>query len=156
MTGLVQTSSEATRSWFHPLWLLVGTTSVIRPELASRRAEHSLPYSDVTIIYIFLLYNIYHLCFTCIDFYDLSAWGGCLFVVDIRRFIYKFLNMCPFDYTAVAGSGNVGPVNQASHTSWVAVATPTDRPKSVCNRCVINFFFAFLCCHFALFTFLLV
>ena len=35
-----------------PLWLLVGTPSAIRPELASRRAEHSLPYSDVT-IYIF-------------------------------------------------------------------------------------------------------
>ena len=49
-----------------PLWLLVGTPSAIRPELASRRAEHSRPYSDVT-IYIFL-YNIYHQCFTCIDF----------------------------------------------------------------------------------------
>ena len=35
-----------------PLWLLVGTPSVIRPELAFSRAEHSLPYSDVT-IYIF-------------------------------------------------------------------------------------------------------
>ena len=30
-----------------PLWLLVGTPSAIRPELASRRAEHSLPFSDV-------------------------------------------------------------------------------------------------------------
>ena len=28
---------------------------------------------------------------------DLSAWGGCGFVVYIRRFIYKFLNVCPFD-----------------------------------------------------------
>ena len=25
-------------------------------------------------LYIFLLYHIYHLCFTCIDFYDLSVW----------------------------------------------------------------------------------
>ena len=77
--------------------------------------------------YIFLLYHIYHLCFTCIDFYDLSAWGGCWFDVYIRRFIYKFLKMCPFDYTAVAGSGKVGPVNQVNHTSLVAVVTPTDR-----------------------------
>ena len=23
--------------------------------------------------------------------------------------IYKFLNVCPFDYTAVAGGGKVGP-----------------------------------------------
>ena len=37
-----------------PLWLLVGTPSAIRPELASRQAEHSLPYSDVT-IYMFAI-----------------------------------------------------------------------------------------------------
>ena len=47
--------------------------------------------------------------FTCNDFYNLSAWGGCWFVVYIRRFIYKFLNVCTFDYTAVAVSGKVGP-----------------------------------------------
>ena len=29
-----------------------------------------------------------------------------------------------------------------SHTSWVAVVTPTDRPKSVRNRCVIELFVA--------------
>ena len=91
-------------------------------------------------LYILLLYNIYHLCFTCIDFYDISAWGGCWFVVYIRRFTYKFLNVCPFDYTAVAGSGNVGPVNQVYHTSWVAIVTPTDHPKSVRNRSVIELF----------------
>ena len=34
-----------------------------------------------------------------------------LLVCCIMRFIYKFLNVCPFDYTAVAGSGKVGPVN---------------------------------------------
>ena len=47
----------------------------------------------------------------CIDFYDITIWDGCLFVFYIRRFIYKFLKVCPFDYTAVAGSGKVGPVN---------------------------------------------
>ena len=125
-------------------WLLVGTPSAIGPEFAFSRAEHSQPYSDVT-IYIFANY-IYHLCFTCIDFYDLSAWvavgllsisGGCC--------IYKFVNVCPFDYTAVAGSGKVGPVNQVIHTSWVAVVTPTDRPKSVRNRCVIELFWGVVC-----------
>ena len=49
--------------------------------------------------------------------------------------------MCPFDYTAVAGSGKVGPVNQVNQTSWVSVVTPTDRSKSVRNRCVIELFF---------------
>ena len=83
----------------------------------------------------------------CINFYDLSAWGGCLFVVYIRRFIYKILNVYPFDYTAVAGSGKVGPVNQpeVNHTSWVAVVTPTDHPKSVCNLCVIEHFCGVIC-----------
>ena len=37
-----------------PLWLLVGTPSDIRLELAFSQAEHSLPYSDVT-IYIFAI-----------------------------------------------------------------------------------------------------
>ena len=41
------------------------------------------------------------------DFYDLSALVGCWFSVSIRRIIYKFLNACPFDYTAVAVSGKV-------------------------------------------------
>ena len=96
-------------------------------------------------LYIFLLYYIYHLCFTCIDFYYLSAWSGCWFVVYIRRFIYKFFNVCPFDCTADAGSGKVWPVNQVNHTSWVAVVTPTDRPKSVRKRCVIELFCVVVC-----------
>ena len=53
--------------------------------------------------------------------------------------------MGPFDYTAVAGSGKVGPVNQVNHTSWVAVVTTTDRPKSVRNHCVIELFCGVVC-----------
>ena len=58
---------------------------------------------------IFLMYKMYYLCCLCIDFYDLSAWCGCWFVDYISRFNFKFLNVCPFDYSAVAGSGKVGP-----------------------------------------------
>ena len=32
------------------------------------------------------------------------------------------------------------PVNRFNHTSWVAIVTPTDRPKSVRNHCVIEDF----------------
>ena len=53
--------------------------------------------------------------------------------------------MSPFDYTAVAGSEKVGPVNQVHHTSWVAVVTPTDRPKSVRNHCIIELFCGVVC-----------
>ena len=31
-----------------------------------------------------------------------------------------------------------------NHTSFVAVVTPTDRPKSVRNRCVIDFLWRFV------------
>ena len=32
--------------------------------------------------------------------------------------------------------------NPDNHTSWVAIVTPTDRPKSVRNRCLIELFVA--------------
>ena len=44
------------------------------------------------------------------------------------------------DYTTIAVIGKVGPVKPVNHTSWVTVITPTDRPKSVHNRCVIELF----------------
>ena len=40
------------------------------------------------------------------------------------------------------GVGKVGPVNQVNHTSCGAKVTPTDRPKSVRNRSVIDLFCA--------------
>ena len=36
-------------------------------------------------------------------------------------------------------------LNLVNHTNWVAVVTPTDRPKSVCNRCVIELFCGVVC-----------
>ena len=60
---------------------------------------------------------------------------------------YKFLNVCPFDCTAFAVSGKVGiPLTGLTTSNWVAMVTPTDRHKSVCNRCVIEVLVAFLCC----------
>ena len=42
-------------------------------------------------------YNyIYHLCLTCNDFYDLSAWGGCWFVVYIRRVYLQIFKRVSF------------------------------------------------------------
>ena len=34
----------------------------------------------------------------------------------------------------------LGPEKQVNNTSWVAVVTPNDHPKSVCSRCVIEVF----------------
>ena len=53
--------------------------------------------------------------------------------------------MRPFDYTVIAGNGKVGPVNQVTHTSWMAKVTPTDRPNSVRNRSVIELFCGVVC-----------
>ena len=39
----------------------------------------------------------------------------------------------------------LGPVTLVNHTSWVAVVTPTDRPKSVRNRCLIELFCGVVC-----------
>ena len=35
---------------------------------------------------------------------------------------------------------NGDPVNRFNHTSFLAIVTPTDRAKSVHNRCVIKVF----------------
>ena len=43
------------------------------------------------------------------------------------------------------GEWEGGPVNQVNHTSWVAVVTPTDRPKSVRNCCLIELFCGVVC-----------
>ena len=55
------------------------------------------------------IYFIYHLCFTCMDFYDLSAWDGCWFVVYIRRFIYKFYTCVLLITRLLRGMGRFGP-----------------------------------------------
>ena len=42
--------------------------------------------------------------YVCVPhFYDLSALVGCWSSVSIRRIIYKFLNVCPFDCTGCCG-----------------------------------------------------
>ena len=66
-----------------------------------------------------------------------------LLVCCLYKEVYlQNFKLCPFDNTVVAGSGKVGPVNQVNHTSLVARVTPTDRPKSVHNRSVIELFVA--------------
>ena len=104
MTGLVQTSSEETRPRSSSPLIVIGTPLVLGPELASRRAEHS---HSGGCHYIFLIY-----CFLspymCNNFYGLSTSVGCWSSAFTWRIIYKFLNVCPFDYTAFAVSGKVG------------------------------------------------
>ena len=55
------------------------------------------------------------------------------------------MHVLALDYTAVVVSGKVGPLKPVNHTSRVAVVTPTDRPKSVRNRCLIELFCGVVC-----------
>ena len=133
-----------------PFRLLVGTLLVIGPELTSWRAEHSLLWRMS--LYIFDIV-FYHLTCSCHTFYALSALAGCWSSVFIRRIIYKFLNICSFDYIALWLVGRLGSRQPFNHTSLVAFVIPSDRPKSVCNRCVIEVLVAFLCCRIAFWIF---
>ena len=87
-----------------PLWLLVETPLVLRHELAS--GGRNIAYSGGC-LYIFLIYCFYHLTCLCNNFYGLSALVGCWSSAYIRRIIYNFFHVCPFDYTAFAVSGKV-------------------------------------------------
>ena len=98
-------SSEATGSW-SPFPLIVSRDSFslwIWARLQNARSTSNFNGCH----YIFLIYH-YITIYDCVPhFCDLSALVGCWSSVFIRRIIYKFLNKCPFDCTAVAVSGKV-------------------------------------------------
>ena len=62
-------------------------------------------YVALSIILTYLYITI-HVC--VLHFDDLSTLVGCWSSVYLRRIIYKFLNVCPFDNMAFAVSGKVG------------------------------------------------
>ena len=126
-----------------PLWLLVGTPSAIRPELAFSRAEHSLPYSDDT-QYIFAILYLSSMLYVYRFLWPFRL--GWLLVCCLYKEVYlQIFKRVSFWLHGCCGSGKIGPVNQVNHTSWVAVVTPTDRPKSVRNRCVIELLCGVVC-----------
>ena len=61
--------------------------------------------------------------------------------------------MCPFDNTAIAVSGKVRIPYTGLTQQLRGYRYPTDRPKSVRNRCVIKILVVFLCCHVAFLIF---
>ena len=81
--------------------------------------------------------------FGCQRSRTLTMWDAtlvCLTYCTVQLQFYGQIGI--LDYTILAVSGKVGPVN---HTSW-AVVSPTDRPKSVHYQCVIELFGGvFLC-----------
>ena len=98
-------------------WLLSIQCTILSPSVtvmqlnifvASVQTAHSTAYFNGC-PYIFLKYYCITI-YVCVPhFNDLSALVGCWSSVSIRRIIYKFLNVCHFDYTPVAVSGKVEP-----------------------------------------------
>ena len=121
-----------------PLWLLVGTPSAIRPELAFSRAEHSLPYSDVT-IYIFAILYLSSMLYVYRFLWPLRL-GWLLFCCLYKEVYLQFFKRVSFWLHGCCGEWEGWARKPVNHTSWVAVVTRTDRPKSVRNRCVIELF----------------
>ena len=68
-----------------------------------------------------------------------------LYVYNFNVTVKKYLHVLALDDIAVAVSGKVGPVKPVNHTSWVALVIPTDRPKLVRNRCLIELFCGVVC-----------
>ena len=69
--------AAASNSWSRMLRFSVEWFILQPSDLSSLSAGLSIACPIRMSLYIFLLYYSYHLCLTCIDFYDLSAWGGC-------------------------------------------------------------------------------
>ena len=57
------------------------------------------------------------------------------------------LSSCLWDFSGIVGAFVIG-------LSQISSFSPTDRPKSVRNRCVIEVLVAFLCRHLAFWIFL--
>ena len=131
MTGLVQTPSEETRPRSSSPWLLV--------DLSSLPDGRSISYSGGCLsVFWYTVFITLH---------------ACVIIVRPLHFIWLLvLGLCKEDYLQMFKCvsfwlhGFCGywegwdPVHRFKHTSWVAVVAPTDRPKSVRNRCVIEVF----------------
>ena len=130
-----------------PLWLLVGTPSAFGPELVYRLRVAQPTLMDVPIFLIYLYITIY----VCVPF--LWPLRGCWSSVSIRRIIYKFF-VSFWLYGCCGKWEGWALVNRFNNSSRVTAVTPTDRPKSVRNSCVIKVFGGVLCCHVAFWIFL--
>ena len=101
------------------------------------------------------LKNYYITIYDCVEhFYNLSALAGCWPSVSIRRIIYKFSNVCPFDYTVVAVSGKVvnSQTGLTTPVGWLLLLQLTVLSRSAL---VVQwkFLVAFSCCYVAFWIF---
>ena len=93
-----------------PLWLLVGTPSAIRPELAFSRAEHSRPYLDVAKYIFDIKYLLTMLCVYWFLWPLRLVW---LLVCCLYKEVYLQIFKCvSFWLHGCCGEWEGGPVNR--------------------------------------------
>ena len=84
-------------------WLYVGSPSAIRPDLAFSRAEHSLPYSYVTIyIYIYFCYIIFIIYALRLSIFMTSPLGVAVGLWVFKRMSFLITRL-------LQGVGRLGP-----------------------------------------------
>ena len=132
MTGLVQTSFEAPRSWSSSPLI------VIRDSFSNQTWScFQMGGIQITLFWCYCIYywyvNTYYLCCLCIYNNDLSAWCSCWFVVYLQ-----FVKNMSFWLQDCRGELEGWARKPLNHTSLVAVVSPTYRPKSARNRRVID------------------
>ena len=98
----------------------------------------------------FVFFDIYYLLTMLFVYWFLRplrlVW---LLVCCLYKEVYLQIFKCvSFWLHGCCGEWEGGPVNQVNHTSWVAVVTPTYRPKSVRNCCLIELFCGVVCVVF--------
>ena len=143
MKGLVKPPQRRQGPDLCPLWFLVGTSFGQHTWARFQPGGAIRPYSDVA-KYIFDIYYLLTMLFVYWFLWPLRlVW---LLVCCLYKEVYLQIFKCvSFWLHGCCGEWEGGPVNQINHTSWVAVVTPTDRPKSVRNCCLIELFCGVVC-----------
>ena len=102
------------------------------------------PYSDVA-IYIFDIKYLLTMLFVYWFLWPLLlVW---MLVCCLYKEVYlEIFKMCVLLITRLLQRVGRWALNQLNHTIWVAVVIPTDRPKSVRNRCLIELICGVVCC----------
>ena len=87
-----------------------------------------------------------------IVFFIVNLYFPCTFGLAVISYrLYSVYSLDPEEksemYQQIRGKDGLlwFPIGPKTNTSWVAVVIPTDRPKSVRNRCVIELFCCFVC-----------
>ena len=143
--GLVQTSSEATGSWSLSPPIVIRDSFRLLTRARFQMGEAQPTLTDVK-RYRYFWYIIHITIYVCVlHLYDFSNLVGCSSSVSIRRSL-QILKYTSFWLHSFYGQWDVlVPVKRFNHKRLMGGIIPTDRPKLIRNRCVIEVFVGVFC-----------